>query len=433
MLRNVSIALDELAPNQAIAALSGEHIDAVIQQGLEDCFTAAQVLVCRGEQVLWHRAYGDADLTTLFDLASVTKLFTTTGFLSLAGEGRVMLTLPVADVIPEFASASVDADGLRVIGEMHDPQTWGIIPPEAAYAGQKVNPRAVTFRHLLTHTGGLAPWPNLFETLGPIPSPNGIVESSERARRRRRAIEIISSHPFAGPPDSDIRYSDQGLILLGEAVARLYTRVTRRRVNGDEASLDEALGVRVLKPLGLHTTMFNPLLAGVPRSRIAPTEFDARWRRRRVQGEVHDENAAALGGVAGHAGLFSTARDVGLFGQAWLNAVLTGDSLLPVPVDVARDAVQIQESARDLRRGLGWMLKATGEYASAGQYMSLSTFGHTGYTGTSLFIDPTRELVVVALTNRVYHGRAVEPISQFRPALHDAIIEAMELVAESVA
>lgn len=426
MSQNSPVRLSELAPDRTVAALPQMEIENVVQQALSDCFTAAQIVVCHKGNVLWHRAYGLAEPTTLFDLASVTKLFTVTAFLSLAGEGRVMLTLPVADLIPEFATSNIDQNGRRPVGEVHDPHSWGVLAPEEAHAGKMVNPRDVTFRHLLTHTSGLAPWPNLFEQIGPIPPPEGIADPAERMRRHQKGVELISGYPFAGPPDSGIRYSDQGLILLGEAVARLHALA---KSNSDDVRLDTAIKERVLSPLGLKTTMFNPALAGVSLKDIAPTEFDARWRRRRVHGEVHDENAAALGGVAGHAGLFSTAYEVARFGQAWLDCT-KGPSPLPVPSDLAQEAVRIQEAEEDIRRGLGWMIKSTGEYSSAGKEMSLKTFGHTGFTGTSLFIDPKQDLIVASLNNRVYHGRDTKPISEFRPALHDAIVKAVNTVTE---
>ncbi|MBN1284285.1 MAG: serine hydrolase [Anaerolineae bacterium] len=425
MSQDFSVPLSKLAPDQDVMALPGAGIEDVMQRGLADCFTAAQVVVCQDGQVLWHRAYGVADLTMLFDLASVTKLFTVTAFLALSGEGRVMLTLPVADVIPEFATVNVNEDGLRPVGEMHDPLSWSVLPTEEAHIGKMVNPREVTFRHLLTHTSGLAPWSNLFEQIGSVPPPEGVTDAAERMRRHQRAVEFISSNPFAGPPDSGIRYSDQGLILLGEATARLHALSK----GGGHVPLDAAIRARVLEPLGLQSTRFNPVPAGVSLKDVAPTEFDARWRRRRVHGEVHDENAAAMGGVAGHAGLFSTAREVAIFGQAWLDRIMGKSSPLPVPSDLAREAVRIQEAEGDARRGLGWMLKATCENSSAGAHMSLKTFGHTGFTGTSLFIDPERALVVASLNNRVYHGRSPELITAFRPALHDAIVGAVEAIA----
>ncbi|GAB4452536.1 MAG: serine hydrolase domain-containing protein [Anaerolineae bacterium] len=419
MTPTAPVLLSALAPGQEVTALPPDGIERAMQGGLERCFPAAQVLVCVAGRVVWHRAYGAARLEALFDLASVTKLFTTTAFLSLVSEGRAALHTPLADVIPEFAARGVDADGLRRVDASDDPETWNTAPVEAAYAGQRVDPRRVTFRHLLTHTGGLAPWPLMFKKVGQVPPPEGVANPEARARRLQAGLEIVCAYPFAGPPDSGVRYSDQGLILLGEAVARLHG-----------APLDAAIAARVLRPLGLARTTFNPVLAGFPLEQIVPTEFDARWRGRRAHGEVHDENAASLGGVAGHAGLFSTARDLATFGQAWLDCVLTGaQGPLPVPPALAREAVREQAVDGDLRRGLGWLLKAGGGVSSMGARMSADSFGHTGYTGTSLFIDPTRALLVACLTNRVYHGRDPEPISEFRPALHDAIVAAVEQLA----
>ncbi len=222
-----------------------------------------------------------------------------------------------------------------------------------------------------------------------------------RTERVARALDLIAGYPFVDLPGRMIRYSDLGLILLGEAIARL---------DGVDTAAD-VIAARVLAPLRLEQTGFNPPDPAC----CAPTEFDARWRNRRCQGEVHDENAAALGGIAGHAGLFSTATEVARFGQWWLDAIRRPEAN-PVLCEAVREQVRSGEE----RRGLGWARKAL-EGSSAGTLFSEDSFGHTGFTGTSLWVDPKRELVVALLTNRVYHGRDAEAIMAFRPALHDAI------------
>ena len=148
--------------------------------------------------------------------------------------------------------------------------------------------------------------------------------------------------------------------------------------------------------------------------------MDNHWRHRRAWGEVHDENACGLGGIAGHAGLFATAQDVARFGQAWL----AGDERLAISADLRQTATS-QQANGQFRLGLGWMLKADND-SSAGDLYSASSFGHTGFTGTSLWIDPERELVSAVLTNRVYHGRADEGIHAFRRAIHDLIVESVD-------
>jgi CubicO group peptidase (beta-lactamase class C family) len=156
---------------------------------------------------------------------------------------------------------------------------------------------------------------------------------------------------------------------------------------------------------------------GLSRREIIPTEYDATWRERRVWGEVHDENSCGAGGITGHAGLFAQARDVAALGQAWLSR----DPRLGLTPSLIEQALR-QQADGQYRFGLGWMLKAA-DSSSAGDLYSESSFGHTGFTGTSLWIDPERELVTAALTNRVYPGREKPGILPFRRALHDLIAQ----------
>ena len=140
------------------------------------------------------------------------------------------------------------------------------------------------------------------------------------------------------------------------------------------------------------------------------------WRRRRAWGEVHDENACGVGGIAGHAGLFAKAEDVARFGHAWLS----GDSRLRVSPELREEATR-QHAQGQFRMGLGWILKADKD-SSAGDLYSSSSYGHTGFTGTSLWIDPDKQLVTAILTNRVYHGRDSENIHIFRRGFHDLVV-----------
>ena len=161
--------------------------------------------------------------------------------------------------------------------------------------------------------------------------------------------------PFAGPVGDTVRYTDIGIMLLGEAVARLH---------GDR--LDRAVRELVLDPLNLRSFTYNPVLNGVPREKTVPTENDDNWRCRRAWGEVHDENACGLGGIAGHAGLFATAQDVAAFGNAWVS----GDSRLRLSPSLRSDATR-QHAHGQFRMGLGWLLKAA-EDSSAGDLYSAS-------------------------------------------------------------
>jgi len=386
-------------------------LDETLSAGLAATAPAIVLAVYHRGRPVYERACGHLDPETarqpvtpdtLFDLASVTKLFTTTAFLMLLVEGRVELHGRVADVIPELARY-----GPRPIEGGQNPHTLERLPAEHP-TDRRVDPGAITFFHLLTHTAGLAPWRDLFLNAGPTPPPPGRPDPVSHRVRLEKALDLIAGYPFVDEPGRAVNYSDLGLILLGEAV---------RRLDG-AATLAETIAARVTGPLGLAQTVFNPAEA----ARCAPTELDARWRGRRCQGEVHDENAASLGGIAGHAGLFSTAAELARFGQQWLDAV-RGRVPDWLPPSIAQEATRRQAGDR----GLGWVIRPVPcEDCSAGERFSPASFGHTGFTGTSLWIDPGRELVAALLTNRVYHGRDPAAITAFRPRVHDTLCACLD-------
>jgi CubicO group peptidase (beta-lactamase class C family) len=392
-----------------------DRLERVISAHLGETFPALAVTVVQGGAVRLNAAWGWIDPDTrahparpnsLFDLASVSKLFTTSAFLSLVSADRVSLDDLVVQVIPEFGES-----GPRPLDGGQDPHTKALLPTPEAARGQTADPGQVTFYHLLTHTSGLAPWRDVFNAAGPAPLPPDQPDPIPRAERWARALRALCGYPFVGQPgDRTVRYSDLGLMLLGEAASRL-----------NAAPLDETLRARVFEPLKLDSLTFNPLQHGHSRNNIVPTEDDPGWRGRRCWGEVHDENACGVGGVAGHAGLFSTARDVAAFGQAWLDS----DPRLNIAPDLMRRAIQEHEETGGMRRGLGWLLKAR-EDAAAGDLFSADSYGHTGFTGTSLWVDPARALVVACLTNRVYPGREKIGIHAFRRAIHDVMAAAVE-------
>jgi CubicO group peptidase (beta-lactamase class C family) len=380
------------------------QIDHLMQDAVGRVFPAATLLIARADEILLHRAYGPQGAAddhppvtpaTRFDLASVSKLFTATAFMLLVQDGRVRVDAPIHQALPEFGAT-------RRIAPIQDPITREILPPLAGEVGEEIDVSGVTFRHLLTHTSGLAPWRGLFLDIPqarPIPLPHRI---SPELRTRRVEL-ILQRRDLAYPPGQRIAYSDLGLILLGEAVSRIAGQ-----------PLDVFIERRILQPLGLHHTGFNPLARDVPRHEIAPTEVCA-WRQRRCWGEVHDENAASLAGVAGHAGLFATAQDLLDFARAFLPAA---DGLLRP--HLVEEMTREQARWQGLRRGLGWQLPGE-EGAPVGRAWPREGFGHTGFTGTSLWIDPARQLIVILLTNRVYFGRANTAIIDFRPQLHNLI------------
>lgn len=371
------------------------NVERVIYEHLEKTAPAMSLAIFLHGDLIVERAYGYIDPETrmhpvnpdtLFDLASLTKLYTSTGFLMQVAKGNVTLDDPVVSVIPEFAGK-----GPRSIEGGQNPHT---LERESATNNGTVDPTTITFHQLLTHTSGLPPWRDLFLNVGPPPPPPDDAAPVMHADRLAKALDLIASYGFICPPGTAVHYSDLGLILLGTALARLHGY-----------QLDETI-----EGLVDRNVLFNPEPGD-----CAPTEYDERWRKRRVNGEVHDENACALGGIAGHAGLFGTAYNVGQLGVRWLEARESGSGwLLP---DIARDAVRAHAGDR----GLGWMLRSP-QGSSSGQYFSAESFGHTGFTGTSLWVDPQRELVVALLTNRVYYGRDRPGIMQLRPQIHDAIV-----------
>ncbi|MCB0114050.1 MAG: beta-lactamase family protein [Caldilineaceae bacterium] len=382
------------------------HLSRLLTSAAE---TVAPAIACRVEQrgeVLFDAGFGvlnPASATgstqpdTIFDLASLTKLFTTTAFLRLVDAGAVTVDQPVADVVPAFG-------GQRIIGGSEDPISKRPLPADPRWGGQIVDADAITFRHLLTHTSGLPAWRGLYRICGPVPAP--VTPTDEDiAHRHAAALDAIAGFPFLYPTGADYVYSDVGLILLGFAVERLHG-----------ARLDVAIHDLVSAPLGL-SARYNP--PADTHSHIAPTEDDP-WRQRRLRGEVHDENAAGLGGIAGHAGLFGTTADLCRLGALYLNR---GEDLLS-PALAAESTRPQNISAHGVRRGLGWLLRSDPD-PSCSTAFSPSTFGHTGYTGTSLWCDPLQDIAVALFTNRVYHGREPSGIAALRPQVHSCIADAL--------
>ncbi len=332
--------------------------------------------------------------TTRFDLASISKLFTAVAFMTLVEEGRAGLDQPVAEVLPEFG-------GRRPIAPYPDPLRPGhfiAVAPQAE--GEQVDAGAVTFRQLLSHSAGLPAWLPLWKLAAEW---EGQFTPDDAQRRLR---ETIFAAPFAYPPGATVVYSDIGLLLVGFAVERL-----------TGATLREAVRERITAPLGLAAITYGP----IPCAMAAPTEFYAHHGRR-MCGEAHDENAFAFGGVAGHAGLFGTAHELTAFGEA-LRGALAGARETPLRRRTLAEMTRLQAQAGDTRRGLGFALRSPDPQAMS-YALSESAFGHLGFTGGALWIDPARALVFTCLTNRVYYGRAGEDtITPFRAALARAIAE----------
>ena len=395
--------------------------------------TIAPAIVCQVEQngrVLFAKGYGwinpmlkrqPVSTETIFDFAALTKLFTTTACLRMVDAGLLDLDQPISDFLPDFA-------GPRYIGPVEDPITKEPMPPPEPWRNHTsaVSATVVTFRHLLTHTSGLPAWRNLYSICGSAPLRPNSTHRAELLRRQRVGLAAICGFNFAYPPGQSYIHSDIGMILLGNALTAC----------AGDPTIAETLRNWVLRPLGL-TSHFNPSSVFV--DRVAPTEFCA-WRQRRLHGEVQDENAAGLGGIAGHAGLFGTATDLCRLGNLYLSQ---GSNLMQRSTVAASISAQVETVAAglplsrlsqshggvmtmagEIRHGLGWMLRGDPELTCS-TALGPRSFGHIGYTGTSVWCDPDRDLVVTLLTNRIYHGRNPEPISQLRFAAHAAVVSGL--------
>jgi beta-glucosidase-like glycosyl hydrolase/CubicO group peptidase (beta-lactamase class C family) len=345
-------------------------VDEIIQGAIRDsAFPAAQLAVVKNGYLVALRAFGTytyasdqrpIDTQTIFDLASISKVIgTTSAVMKLMDEGRLTLY-----------------------------DTLGRFLPEAS-AGRK---GSITIRHLLTHRAGYPPFKRFFL----------MCRTSEEALDSVFACQLV-----AQPGDTTI-YSDIGMITLGKIV---------ERITG--MSQAEFLKREFFEPLGMGRTMYNPPRRLFPQ--IAPTEVDTVWRMSLVRGQVHDENAALLGGVAGHAGLFSCAGDLAVFMQMLMNGGTYAG------VRYLSDSI-VSLFTRTVMPGepryLGWDRKSPAG-SSAGSMFSPASFGHTGFTGTSIWADPDRKLVVILLTNRVHPTRANLKIAGVRPMVHDAVVEAL--------
>jgi beta-N-acetylhexosaminidase len=309
---------------------------------------------------------------TIYDVASLTKpLVTTAAVMRLVDQGSVDLDAPLSRYLPEWLKGPN--------------QDWR---------------KKVTVSDLLYHDSGLPAHRDYYLT----------------AKNSRDVLQRIFVEPLIFEPQTKIEYSDLGFILLGEIVERLTGQ-----------SLADFARQEIFAPLGMSHSLFNP-----PRSmrvRIAPTENDTSFRKRPLQGEVDDANAFVMGGVAGHAGLFTTASDVAIFAQMMLNGGIYAQQRI-FPRDLVEEFTQRQPIG-DSARALGWDVPTAN--SSSGRYFSSQSYGHNGFTGTSLWIDPQKHLFVILLTNRVFPSAASDKIKQVRPALHDAVLSALGLASERAA
>ena len=345
-------------------------LDKVVKTALEEAVApGVAIAVGRNGHIAYMKGYGTidwnrpgspaVDTNTLYDLASLTKVIATTTVAMILEEGgQLDLGRTVASYLPEFNTQEKSQ---------------------------------ITVRQLLTHSSGLEAGANIYRT----------------ARGREQYLQQISARPLDYTPGTNMIYSDWNMIVL---------QLVMERITGK--TLDVLATEKIFKPLGMTDTQFQPSIS--LRSRIAPTQVDD-GRGGLLWGTVHDENAWAIGGVAGHAGLFSTARDLALFSMMVLNGGEGANGIrIAKPATIAR---WTSRQGKESTRTLGWDSPDGG--SSAGQFFSPWSFGHTGFTGTSIWIDPEKDLFVVVLTNRVNPTQNNTRHVQLRRDVADAVQQAV--------
>ena len=345
-------------------------------------FPGAVLLVAHDTHLLFHESFGCATWIptaepmrreTLFDLASLTKVVaTTTALMLLYNQQRFDLDDRVGEYLPWFAQQGKGA---------------------------------ITIRHLLTHSSGLPGWLPLYQAFPPSPSHD----------RREEFYALIARLPPSTPPGCRVQYSDLGFIILGALVEAL-----------SGMPLEQFCSEQIFTPLGLHSTEYREVkrpdaAEAIPSDaqQYAATEV-CPWRRRLLRGEVHDENASAMGGVAGHAGLFATALDLFRFVSTLFRCLDKMSTFLSPHMILT--FTQRQGIPSSSTWAVGWDTPSA-EGSTAGRYFSAQSIGHTGFTGTSLWIDLARRVTVICLTNRVHPSRYRSHLKRFRPRLHDCIME----------
>ncbi|MBD3399746.1 MAG: serine hydrolase [Candidatus Coatesbacteria bacterium] len=350
-----------------------DRVDGLIEELIDaGRMPGAVLLVARRGAIVKRAAYGWAELEperrpmapdTLFDLASLTKVVaTSTAVMMLVERGEFRLDQPVSYYLPAFAEKG-KAD--------------------------------ITIRQLLTHQSGLPAWRDFSKT---ATDSDSVVD------------EICAIEPKYAPGVRYL-YSDLNMIILGELIRRI-----------DGRTLDEFCSAEIFAPLGMRRTGFNPApeLAATAAATTESAERPEVPEGTMLVGRVHDENAALMGGIAGHAGLFSTADDLAVFAQMMLSGGVYGETRLLSPVTVETMTAQHLQVNSTVRRGLGWDLHSS-EYCTAGDLLSLESYGHTGFTGTSLWIDPAHELVIILLTNRVHPDGRSRAFNEVRARVHNVV------------
>jgi CubicO group peptidase (beta-lactamase class C family) len=353
-----------------------QKIDSIMFDGIQQrAFPGGVVAIVQHQQLVFLKAYGKHTYETdarayrvddIFDLASITKtMATTSAIIHLMGQGKLQLQDSVSKFLPSFQT------------------------PEK---------RGITLRQLLLHESGLPAFKSYVD----------------RIQQRNALIDTVLHEKLLYPPGSRYVYSDLGFITLGEIV---------EKISG--VSLETYTNEYIFRPLDLKDTRFNPLKKDFQLiDRIPPTEYDTVYRKKRIHGEVHDERAWYLDGYSGHAGLFSSATDL----AKWVTMLMNHGQYQSFKL--ANDTLVsyfTQRHSTLAYRALGFDMKSQDTFSSAGTRSSIKTYGHTGFTGTSFWIDPERGLAIIMLTNRTWPLRTEgKPILPYRAAVVDAAIGAFE-------
>ena len=365
--------IKRIRPNE-ISVKVDETKQMLLEAVADSAFPGGVILAAKNGEIFLHKAFGYHTYSkkkpvmrgNIYDLASITKVVaTTSALMKLVDEKKLSLDDKVITYLPEF------------------------IGKQKMFFDQK---SMVTIRHLITHTSGLPPFKKYFLMDGNI---------------QTKIDSIMNTEPEI-PLNQKMIYSDIGLIVLGKIIESV-----------SQSSLDEYVDSVVFKPLGMKTTFYNPPIEKI--KRIIPTEYSSLYGET-IIGYVHDENAKSIGGIAGHAGLFSTASDLSIFSQMMLNGGIYGWKRIFKSQSVTnftKRANTIEGSSR----ALGW--DTPSGQSSGGVYLSASSFGHTGFTGTSLWIDPENQIFVILLTNAVHPNRNYKNPNYFdwRQKIHSSVYE----------
>ena len=365
--------IKRIRPNE-ISVNVDETKQMLLEAVADSAFPGGVILAAKNGDIFLHKAFGYHTYSkkkpvmrgNIYDLASITKVVaTTSALMKLVDEKKLSLDDKVITYLPEF------------------------IGKQKMFFDQKSK---VTIRHLITHTSGLPPFKKYFLMDGNI---------------QTKIDSIMNTEPEI-PLNQKMIYSDIGLIVLGKIIESV-----------SQSSLDAYVDSVVFKPLGMKTTFYNPPIEKI--KRIIPTEYSSLYGET-IIGYVHDENAKSIGGIAGHAGLFSTASDLSIFSQMMLNGGIYGWKRIFKSQSVTnftKRANTIEGSSR----GLGW--DTPSGQSSGGVYLSESSFGHTGFTGTSLWIDPENQIFVILLTNAVHPNRNYKNPNYFdwRQKIHSSVYE----------